>query len=159
MKIAIHILLILLLLDSATLSHAQNPPSFEDFRISKRYPGKPVPPKIKFSGARMFKTRIREGAKEGPNFAGYCTIVTWGCGSGCISFAVVDARTGQIYFHPEISSITTGMDQEDKLQYRLNSRLLIVTGRIRDEEGHHKDGRYYYEWERNQFRMLQAARK
>ncbi len=31
--------------------------------------------------AKRYRTRLREGAAEGPNFAGHFTIVGWGCGT------------------------------------------------------------------------------
>jgi hypothetical protein len=45
---------------------------------------------------QMYRTKLREGAARGPNFAGHYTVVTWGCGTGCQILAVVDARTGQL---------------------------------------------------------------
>jgi hypothetical protein len=58
--------------------------------------------------ATRYRTKLREGAAEGPNFAGHFTVVGLGCGTSCIQWAVVDARTGAIYFPPdEITSIST----------------------------------------------------
>ena len=45
---------------------------------------------------QMYRTKLREGAARGPNFAGRYTAVTWGCGTSCQILAVVDARTGQL---------------------------------------------------------------
>src|ERR1035438_1603912 len=43
---------------------------------------------------------MREGAAMGPNFAGHYTIVTWGCGSSCVSAVVVNANTGAVHRLP-----------------------------------------------------------
>jgi hypothetical protein len=32
-----------------------------------------------------------------PNFAGHFTVAVWGCGSNCVSYAVIDAITGAVY--------------------------------------------------------------
>jgi len=68
----------------------------------------------------MFRTKLREGAKKGPNFAGHYTVITWGCGTDCRLVAIVDARTGRVYFAPFTVSIPADAD------YRLDSRLLIA---------------------------------
>jgi hypothetical protein len=45
---------------------------------------------------RAFRTRLREGAGGGPNFAGTFTVVIWGCGAPCQMVAVIDARSGRL---------------------------------------------------------------
>lgn len=67
--------------------------------------------------ARMFRTRLREAAPGGPNFAGHMTVVTWGCGSSCQAVALIDARNGRVYFGPTASL---------GVKHRLDSRLLVV---------------------------------
>jgi len=71
--------------------------------------------------ARTFRTLITEGAKNGPNFAGNYTIVTWGCGSGCQSSAILDARTGKF--------IEYGLISTEGLLYRLHNDLLTLNPR------------------------------
>lgn len=67
--------------------------------------------------ARMFRTRLREAAPKGPNFAGHMTVVTWGCGTSCQTVALIDARNGRVYFGPTASL---------GVKHRLPSRLLVV---------------------------------
>ena len=67
--------------------------------------------------ARMFRTRLREAAPTGPNFAGHMTVVTWGCGTSCQTVALIDARNGRVYFGPTASL---------GVKHRLASRLLVV---------------------------------
>jgi hypothetical protein len=66
----------------------------------------------------MFRTRLREGARKGPNFAGAFTVVVWGCGSSCQIVAVVDAMTGAL--SEQTLRTTNGVE------YRRDSRLLIA---------------------------------
>jgi hypothetical protein len=82
------------------------------------------------------------------------TVADWGCGSGCVSIAVVDARDGRIY--PAPFSIlgwgtplltyegrhSSNQDGFQPLEYRLDSRLLVVRGCPEDENC----GSYFYEW-------------
>ena len=48
----------------------------------------------------MLRTRIRDGAKAGPNFAGYLALVEIGCGAGRRVVRVVDVRTGRVLDFP-----------------------------------------------------------
>jgi hypothetical protein len=56
-------------------------PKFEDFRVNEIFKGTPANPLLETRFARLYRTNIRNAAKEGPNFAGHCTIAEWGCGS------------------------------------------------------------------------------
>src|SRR5947208_3010419 len=75
-------------------------PLFGDFPSKGLFHGKPAPPILRTAGQRLFRTRIREAAKGGPNFAGHYTIVEWGCGTSCISVAISDTETGMVYEGP-----------------------------------------------------------
>src|SRR5713226_8033300 len=91
-----------LLLLFTTMSLAQNNalPAFEQFGVTEVFKGKPVAPQIRTPSQRMFRTMIREGAAKGPNFAGHYTIAEWGCGSSCVSIAIIDAKDGSVYDGP-----------------------------------------------------------
>jgi hypothetical protein len=69
-----------------------------------------------------FRTRIREGIKAGPNFAGHFVLVGWGCGTDCVDYVVADVATGKV-FHAPLSG-----EEEADLRYdvRINSRLMIA---------------------------------
>src|SRR5688572_10209575 len=68
-------------------------PRFESYPADV-YAGKPAPLNLRSHPmARMFRTRIREQLQEeGINFAGHYTIAVMGCGTGCSTTAIVDAR-------------------------------------------------------------------
>jgi hypothetical protein len=86
-------------------------------------------------------------------------VVKWGCGSGCLSFKVVDAISGQAYdaapfsFESVLGIPYTGTEsgrEYEGLVYQLDSRLLIA-------DGCHEDGKcgtYYYEWRNDRFTLL-----
>lgn len=94
-------------------------PVFADHPVTERFSGAPSLPDIKSAPeVKKFTSRIREGARQGPNFAGRYTIVDWGCGADCQSFVIVDAKTGAIH-SPSITS-------SRGLLFRLDSSLLIV---------------------------------
>ena len=126
MKSSIATVLLLLIL-SATIATGENenPPSypFAHYPAERLYKGKPAPPKLITPTQREFRTVLRKGERKGPNFAGHYTVVEWGCGSNCVSFAIVDAVNGRVY--------DTGMPAINDeypcgLLYRLESRLFVV---------------------------------
>jgi hypothetical protein len=94
-------------------------PRFDDYPSVERYSG-PAAPVLVASAryGRTYRTRLRDGSKAGPNFAGAFTVVTWGCGSSCQVSVVISARTGTL--SRQILRTTNG------LQYRRGSRLLIA---------------------------------
>jgi len=52
--------------------------------------------------AEQYRTVISEKYKVlDVNFANYYVITTWGCGSGCVSGAMVDTRDGIVYAMPQ----------------------------------------------------------
>lgn len=64
-----------------------------------------------------YRTAITIAYKEGPNFAGHYTVVTWGCGTGCQNQVVVDHLTGNIL--DAVITSSYGID------YKKDSRLLV----------------------------------
>lgn len=88
------------------------------FPAGAPFKGKPAAVNLaSHKDARMFRTRLREGAATGPNFAGHMTVVMWGCGTSCQMVALVDARNGRVYFGPNASL---------GAKYRVESRLLVL---------------------------------
>jgi len=94
-------------------------PAFADYAVDSVYHGSLAPVDLASSPkARRFRTVLRRGAEEGPNYAGHLTVVTWGCGTSCIDVALVDARTGRVTPSP----IGAGYG----VQHHLDSRLLVI---------------------------------
>ena len=111
------------------------PPNFgqyavEPFRGPVRYPD--------FQGRdrahASYRTRIREGARTGANFAGHLALVTIGCGSSCVFVPVVDVQTGRVFNSPLGGEDQLSLD----MKYRVNSRLIaaryIANERCKSEE-------------------------
>jgi hypothetical protein len=107
--------------DTATRAASTPLLRFEDYAVADTSLGRADPASVVFASAdygRMYGTRLRQGAAEGPNFAGHYTVVTWGCGTGCEIAAVVDARTGRLSAQTLLSA--------NGLQFRRESRLLYA---------------------------------
>jgi tetratricopeptide (TPR) repeat protein len=142
----------------------ENPlPRFEDYPALEKLTGEPVNPIISSPRARLYRTSIRNDVKAGPNFAGRYTVASWGCSSTCVGFAVVDARSGNVVFHPKVLQIAQVPYQtENVIQFRPDSRLLIIAGEIlplEPDEATAPDGvgKFYYEWTGNRFTLIRTA--
>ena len=110
--------------------------------------------------ARSFRTRLSEAIRGGVNFAGHYVVAGWGCGTGCISGAIIDARNGRVYWPVQFYAMATGIDGNDyvdkPVEYRKNSRLLILRGSpgVKDGDPEKPGGEYYYEWRGNDLRLI-----
>ena len=94
---------------------------FEDYAVADTSPGRRPAAGVDFSSApygRTFRTRLREGAAPGPNFAGHYTVVLWGCGTSCQIVSVIDARTGRLSRQTLLTA--------NGVRYRRDSRLLLA---------------------------------
>jgi hypothetical protein len=122
------------------------------------FTGRPAAAKPVSKEARQFRTVIREGAQIGTNFAGHYTIVSWGCGTSCIQFSIVDAKTGAVFMPDFYIAFSSNLEQEklrdeEPLQFRPDSKLLVVVG-SRNEKG---EGVYFYKWDANKLTLIHSA--
>jgi hypothetical protein len=95
-------------------------PKFEDYPATIKFNGKPAAPNFNTNTkARMYRTVITEEATEGPNFAGGFTLISYGCGTNCHLYTILNAKTGAVVSYNEMSS-AQGED------IRLDSRLIVL---------------------------------
>lgn len=136
----------------------QRVPRFEDYPVRRVYAGRRAPVLLD-ADSRMFRTRLREAARGRPNFAGHYTVALWGCGAGCVTGALVDAKTGRVYWLPRQAWLDydAGLDFEP-VRFRSDSRLLIMFG-TRDESDDAEFGTHYYEFDGSRFRHLRFVPK
>src|SRR4051812_16159107 len=89
MKIKI-VLPIALLMTLSSASFAQSTvPTFTQY-AAKVEPARNVKVNLKsHKNANMFRTNLRNAAKEGVNFAGHYILATWGCGTNCSQSAII----------------------------------------------------------------------
>ena len=154
------ILMILFCLTGVVAAQQKPLPQFKDFPARDKFAGKPARPKLNSKRARLFRTNIRTQTAEGPNFAGHYRIATWGCGSGCVQFAIVNLQTGDVYFPPEVETVMVFLDQDDDpLQYQVGSRLLVVLGHKEKPNWQSaEEGRFFYEWKNNRLVLIRKIK-
>ncbi len=115
--------------------------------------------------ANMFRTNLRNAAKEGVNFAGHYILTTWGCGTNCSQSAIIDARNGRVFFPGELEGTIFGFcelaDDTEPLAYQADSRLLVLSG-FKGGDFDNKGGRcgtYYLEWTGTKLRQVGFVEK
>lgn len=128
-------------------------PTFDEYKVEVSN-AKPKPVKLVGNkNARMFRTRLREANKGDVNFAGHYIFTTWGCGTSCAQGAIIDTKTGIVYFPEETWVMSFGFLGEDDipLQYQPDSKLFILNG-TSGEDGEYGIG--YFVWEGNKFKRI-----
>lgn len=115
--------------------------------------------------ANMFRTNLRNAAKDGVNFAGHFILTTWGCGTGCSQTAIIDARSGKVFFPKELEGAGFGFcdlsDDAEPIVSRADSRLLVLSGfKGGDLETENTPcGIYYLEWTGAKFKQVNFEKK
>ena len=147
------------------------PPAFADYPVADDFQGRPAP--VDFAShalASRFRTRLREAAARGPNFAGHYTIASWGCGSGCGQYAIVDAHDGRVFFPPQVHYVEVmrvavpehllSVDDVLRRHFRRDSALFIVVGRPLSGEplNGKEEGIFYYRWTGTALRLVRFLR-
>ncbi len=130
-------------------------PPFDDYKVAF-WQRKPKAVDLSsHKEARMFRTRLKEANAGGVNFAGHYIFARWGCGSGCIYGAIIDAKTGRVYFPKEMAGMAFAMFgaeiEGEPMEYRKDSKLFVLRGIAADNE---EPGTSTYVWEGTRFTRL-----
>ena len=147
---------IVLILWLSSVWSVQRQPGFQDFAVESRLAGPAATPNVSSGQAHRYRTILRREGLNPPNFAGEYRIVTWGCGTCCNEFAILNQRTGNVFFPPFAVACKFPDDSEYGgqvgIDFELDSRLLIITGAKNERGG----GRYFYEWTGKRLKLLLA---
>lgn len=105
-----------------------------------------------------FREAVLSDLKKGKNFAGAYRLVQVGCGTGCAMITIIDLRTGRVFADAPFGEIHFGPHQDPygTISFQLNSRLLIVEGRIDGLSS--LPARAYYEWRHQKLQLLHTVR-
>jgi len=137
---------------AAEVTSAGQPPSFNDFPAPADE-SMPLTVRLILQSrlARHYKTMIEIQAKAEADFAGHYRVATWGCGTDCRGFAIINKLDGRVYTLPGVQYVAGVMgNDEDRLSYRKDSRLFVMTGRKNDEQ----EGKFYYVWDGKALKLV-----
>ena len=143
MKYALIVLFLAIFILSFASVSAQPLPRFEQYPV-RVHNGKTVPPIPPTSQDRDVRCCIWVEDAGPINFAGKYRLTPDTCGSECITVHVVDRTTGMhfiagSYGYSYIFGLDRPVDLPHGLEYRANSRLLIIHGCL----GEQNCGSYY----------------
>jgi hypothetical protein len=165
MKIKIVLTLALILAFSSSVFAQTTTPGFTQY-AAKAESIKNVKVNLKsHKNANMFRTNLRNAAKEGVNFAGHFILTTWGCGTNCSQSAIIDARNGRVFFPRELEGAGFGFcelpDDTEPLVHRADSRLLVLSGFKGGDLSVENApcGVYYLEWTGRSFKQVKFEKK
>ena len=128
-------------------------PRFEDFAVPVVRIARPAAPRLDTADKRAFRTQLRRAAHSGPAFAGRYRVGLWGCGAGCSTLAIVDAKTGAVSFDEEVRNITDhAYNPFDRVTFRPDSRLIMISGMPMEDE--RRNGGAFYEWTGERLRIV-----
>ncbi len=128
------------------------PGTFAEYPAAAAFSGARAAPVLDTPDKRAYRTRLRAAANGAPNFAGRLAVAEWGCGTSCMTGAVVDLQTGDVAFLPGSVSGWGLVDPKFKgAEYRLGSSLIVLSGQF-NEEG--PIGSHYFQFSDLQFRYL-----
>lgn len=147
--------LILTFTQAAAEPGKTDPPRFEEYSVATTYEGKSAP-LILATEDRLYRTRLKRGARERVNFAGHYILAVWGCGASCRMGAAIDAVSGRVHWLPgTVCCWDIAIEEDpslgDAIVFRADSNLLILCGLI-NESG--VNGVHYYKFETGQFTHL-----
>jgi hypothetical protein len=119
------------------------------------YQGCVARPDLGTEFARSYRTRILEAARGRPNFAGKYIVTTWGCGTGCSQGAIIDAQTGKVTGLPSAHSAFGGRMTTHDYAHRADSRLLVITGKLGEED--ETWGYHHFAMEGGEFKFIKSV--
>lgn len=130
---------------------------FEDYETTHVWSGERHSPILDTPFKRAFKTRLTWAAEGEPNFDGKYVLVSWGCGTECNHFAIIDIETG---------IITDGLTTRWGQTFQADSSLIIVHDpEIFFEESGENDFlpsqlyKSYYRWTGDQLLLLKTVQR
>lgn len=167
-----HLILTAMVLALSTAAFAQRKPMYASYS-SRIETIRNIKVDLSTRNARMYRTNLRNAAKEGVNFAGHFILTGWGCGTNCSEWAIIDARNGHVYFPDKFAGVGYGFcdlpdhampgdapnladDASGPLYYKKNSRLVVLTGYTGGglDNKRAKCGVYYFEWTGTSLRQI-----
>ncbi len=113
-------------------------PHFDDYGVTAAAVAHPARVKLVTARDRKYAAALREAAAK-PDFAGQYTLASWGCGASCVIVAAIDRVDGSVHWFPA-TVCCWRLAITEPLQYRSNSRLVIVHGRLNEvgDDGDHR---------------------
>jgi hypothetical protein len=134
-------------------------PRFADYPVAKLSHMRVAKPKIPETWDEDPRLRFQDSvySTSRTNFAGRYFLAVVGCGSACVWGAVVHPKTGRIVPLPSVSSWFETHDKFEGIDFRHNSRLIVMSGARNEKTG--DMGRHFYVFENGKLRFLKTIKQ
>ena len=140
----------------ASLHAANNKLNFKDFPVAEQYRGPLHSPELDPADPpeSLKNWSITVAATLPADFAGHYRVVKFSCGTECTAYVITDVISGRLMVEGSADfPYEVGPAQRPKLprglEYKLNSRLLVIHGCVPDAPC----GSYYYVVDGDQLRL------
>ena len=130
--VLIRALLIALTALGATGSVATATSDFDCYPAGPVFKGGRAPLRLRDAHSRRFASALADAADGSVDFGGHYVLAEIGCGSGCITAAVIDAKTGHVFWFPDTISNWPKVSQEP-IEYTAASRLIVIHGQLNEK--------------------------
>lgn len=138
-------------------------PTYEQHRVSVSKIRLKQPRLSSHKDAPMFRTNLRNAARKGVNFAGHYALTYWGCGASCGVGAIVDLKTGTVYFPDQLDGVWASGYEENTAPfgYRKDSKLLVLNGYLPDDYNGKRVtyGLHYFVWTGSRLKQIKFIPK
>ena len=133
-------------------------PRFADHPVAKLSHMRVAKPKVPKNWDEDPRLRFEDsvGNTSRTNFAGHYFVAIWGYGTTCVSGGIVEAKSGRIIELPSVSGWFDVHDKFEGIDFRHNSRLLVLSGARNEKKG--DMGRHYYVLEDGKLRWLKTIK-
>lgn len=135
-------------------------PRFSDYPVAKLVSLRVAKPKVPKNWDEDPRLRLEETVAHlhnRTNFAGRYFLAVVGCGSACVWGAVVEPKTGRMMPLPSVSSWHETHDKFEAIDFRHNSRLIVMSGARNEKKG--DMGRHFYVFENGKVRWLKSIKQ
>ena len=133
------------------IANLEGPPSFESYPANIAHPRDTSQLVLTTRLAKRYKSAITAESTKPVNFAGHYRVATWGCGTDCRGFAIINKHTGVVYTLPGVEYVAGVMgNEEERLAFKTDSKLFIMTGIQNDKV----EGKFYYIWGEEKLTLL-----
>jgi hypothetical protein len=133
-------------------------PRFADYPVAKLSHMRVAKPQVPKSWPEDPRLRLQDSvySTSRANYAGRYFVAIWGCGTTCVVGAIVEARSGRIIALPTVSGWHDVHDKFEGIDFRHNSRLLVLSGARDEKDG--DMGRHFYVLDNGRLRFLKTVR-
>lgn len=135
-------------------------PRFADYPVAKLVHLRVAKPKVPKDWDDDPRLRLQDTVghlSSRTNFAGRYYVAVVGCGSTCVWGAIVEPKSGRMIALPSVSSWFETHDKFEAIDFRHNSRLIVMSGAREEKKG--DMGRHFYVFESGRLRFVKTIKQ